>query len=122
MTDNTELQGLLRALLDRDAIRDLVYRHTDAANRADFDTIKATYVPDGVWECPGLGPHFDTAQAFVDFLVESGAGFEVMIQTASNPVVDLLDADTARASTTIREMVRVPGDDGFSLDQFGMYF
>jgi hypothetical protein len=118
MTDNTEL----RALLDREAIRELIDRHTDAANRADFDTIKMTYVPDGVWDSPGVGLHFDTAQAFVDFLVESGAGFEVMIQTASNPVVDLLDVDTARASTTIHEMVRVPGEHGFSLDQFGMYF
>src|SRR5262245_19505046 len=118
MTDDTALQ----AMLDREAIRDLVYRHTDAANRADFDTILATYVPDGVWDSPALGLRFDGARAFVDFLAESGAGFEVMVQTASNPVVDLLDADTARASTTIHEMMRVPGEHGFSLDQFGMYF
>jgi ketosteroid isomerase-like protein len=41
MTDDTTLQ----ALLEREAIRDLVYRHTDAANRGDLDTIRDSYAP-----------------------------------------------------------------------------
>jgi ketosteroid isomerase-like protein len=118
MTAETALQDLL----DREAIRDLIFRHTDAVNRADYEGLVLLYTPDAVWESQKLGLHFEGTRQFVDFLVESGAGFELFIQTASNPVVELLDADTARASTTIREMMRTAGDGAMNLDQHGMYF
>jgi hypothetical protein len=116
--DETEL----RALLDREEIRDLVQRHSDAATRGDYESMIPFYLPDAVWESDQLGMRFDTSRDFVDFLVNAGAGLELLVQTASNTVVDLLDADRARATSTINERVRGTGPDAINFDQDGMYY
>jgi ketosteroid isomerase-like protein len=117
MTDDRELQ----ALLDRDAIRDLIYRHSDAVNRQDFDAMAELYTADAVWESPLLEMRFEGISTFIEFLRSTSTGLEILYQEASNPVVDLLDADTAQASTSMHEMTRT-GQEGFNLEQYGMYF
>jgi hypothetical protein len=63
---DTEL--VLRAWLDRLAIQDLIYRHSDALTRADWKQAEALYAPEAIWESPKQGLRYDTRAAFLEML------------------------------------------------------
>lgn len=119
----------LREWLDRTAIQDLIYRYSDAVTRADWAQCEAVFVAEAVWECPLLGLRFDSAAAFLETL--RTADIEMLIQTPQAPVVTLVGADRARATTTMHEMNRgaSPMDsdlavDGaqINIDMYGIYY
>jgi hypothetical protein len=120
----------VRAMLDRHAIQQLIYRYSSAVTRGDFRHLSEMYAPDAVWESPLLDLHFDDAQSFIDYLVVGSAGLDVLIQTADSPDIELLGDDRARAATTMRELVRgtfpdetVPGGIGeTNVDRYAIYF
>src|SRR6478609_4196678 len=91
---------------DRDAIQQLIYRYSDAVARADYEQMATVFAPDAVWESPILGMYFETAREFIDFQIEGSTALDVLIQTASGPVVELLGPDRAAATTNIREIIR----------------
>jgi hypothetical protein len=120
----------VRAWIDRLAITDLIHRYSDAVTRADWAQCEPLYAPDAVWESPLLDMHFDGARAFLDFLAASTRNLDVLIQTASSPVVRL-DGDRASATTSIREIIRgvttaddpsLPPGTPRSVDQYGVYY
>jgi len=121
-----------RAWEDRDAIEQLIYRYTDAVTRADYEQMATVFADDAVWESPILGMHFTSAREFIDFQIEGSASLDVLIQTAANPVIDLVGPDRATATTNIREIIRGTnaGDvvfggaegDELNIDQYGIYF
>jgi ketosteroid isomerase-like protein len=104
--------------LDRVAIQDLIYRYSDAVTRADWTQCEAVYSPDLIWECPQLNMRFDSRAAFLEML-RGTTGDDLLIQTASSPVVTLTGPDRATATTTIHEIVRGPDN---NVDQYGVYF
>jgi hypothetical protein len=121
----------LQALLDRQAIQELIFRYSDAVTRGDYDPVIEMFAPDAVWDSPILGFSFTSARDFVESLVGGTVGLDVLAQTASNPVIELLDREHARATTTMREMVRgSPTDAGGSgeapseinEDRYAIYF
>ena len=116
---------------DRDAIQQLIYRYSDAVTRADYEQMATVFAADAVWESPTLGMHFQTAREFIDFQSEASTALDVLIQTASGPVIELLGPDRAAATTNIREIIRgtitVGGEWGpagaeNNVDQYGIYF
>lgn len=120
----------VRDWLDRIAIQDLINRYSDAVTRADWAQCEAVFAPGAVWECPPLGLHYDSATAFVDTL-RATTGIELLIQTPQAPVVTLLGADRARATTTIHEMNRgvapvdsvlATGGAPINIDMYGIYY
>jgi hypothetical protein len=120
-----------RSSEDRDAIQQLIYRYSDAVTRADYEQMATVFAADAVWESPILGMHFETAREFIDFQSDGSTGLEVLIQTASNPVIDLVAGDRATATTNIREIIRgANSQDGpfgpagaeINVDQYGIYF
>ena len=98
------------AWLDRLAILDLIHRYSDAVTRADYEQMATVFTPDTLWESPVLGLRFETPRAFIDFQIEGNDALEVLIQTPHSPVVDLVDAERATATTTIHEMIRACRD------------
>ena len=86
-------------------IQHLIYRYSDAVTPATMSTSLPS-ARDAIWESPLLGLAFATAQGFIDYLVEGSAALDVLVQTASNPVVELLSGERAQATTTILEFVR----------------
>jgi hypothetical protein len=121
---------VLQAWLDRQAIHDLIFRYSDAVTRADYDRVITVFASDAVWESPLLEMRFDSARAFVDYLIEGTASLDVLIQTPHSPVIELLGAERATATTTIHEMVRgtattagMHGEIGteINVDQYGIY-
>ena len=120
-----------RAWEDRNAIEQLIYCYSDAVTRADYVQMATVFADDAVWESPLLGMHFETAREFIDFQADGSTALDVLIQTASNPVIDLLSGDRATATTNIREIIRgaasVDGPFGpagteTNVDQYGIYF
>jgi hypothetical protein len=123
-----ETETELRSWLDRLAIQDLLYRYTDAVTRADWDQCEAAFVPDAIWESPGMGLRFENRAEFLEALRGLSG---LLIQTASAPVITLTGPDQAHATITIHEVVRGPsetdtvsGDAGTELnfEQYGVYF
>jgi hypothetical protein len=92
--------------IDKFAIQELIYSHCDAITRGDLGALEALYAPDAIWEIPLFGFRTESARAFLDFLAEKTATAELLLQTAQNPVVHLLDETTAKATTTIFELSR----------------
>ena len=101
----------LRRCIDRQAIEGLLYRYSDIVTRGTWDEDETLFVPAAVLE---IASPFDTR-------VEGGrrsgntrtgtASFEFLIHTTFSPVIRLLAADRAQATSQTHEMVR-----GFASD------
>jgi hypothetical protein len=117
---SSTLDDELRATVDRVAIQHLIYRYSDAVTRGDYEHLSSFFAPNATWECPLLGLAFDDAREFVDYLVEGSAALDVLVQTASNPVVELVSSESAKATTTILELVRAGSEVNDS--RYGIYF
>jgi hypothetical protein len=92
--------------IDKFAIQELIYCHSDAVTRGDLSAFESLYEPDATMENRLVGLRWESARAFVDYFGESTAAADLLIQTAHNPVVRLLNENTARATTTIFEQLR----------------
>jgi hypothetical protein len=119
-----------REWLDRLAIQDLIYRYSDAVTRADWRQCEAVFAPDASWECPAMNVAFDSRAAFLEYLLPT-TELQVLIQTPHSPVITLTGPDSARATTTIHELVRGTAATGSAVnaagdevnsDQWGIYF
>jgi ketosteroid isomerase-like protein len=92
--------------IDKLAIQELIYSHCDAITRGDLGALESLYAPDAIWEIPLFGLRTESARAFLDFLADATANADLLVQTAHNSVVRLLDESTAKATTTIFELSR----------------
>ena len=120
-----------RAWEDHDAIQQLIYRYSDAVTRADYEQMATVFAADAVWDSPILGMHFETAREFIDFQAAGSTSLDVLIQTSSNPAIELLGPDRATATTNVREIIRGansqdgpfgPAGNEINVDQYGIYF
>jgi hypothetical protein len=123
-----ETETELRRWLDRLAIQDLLYRYTDAVTRADWDECEAVFVPDAIWESPGIGLRFESRAEFIELLRGTSG---LLIQTVSAPVIRLTGDGQAQGTITVHEVVRSISetDSDFAatgtehnFEQYGMYF
>jgi hypothetical protein len=116
--------------IERLAIADLIYRYSDSVTRADWDQTEAVFVPEAIWESPGLGLRFVGARTFRDFLAETTRN-DLLIQTAHPPVINLVGTGQAQTTTTVHELVRgevhadsTLGEAGTAVnfEQYGIYY
>ena len=123
-----ETETELRSWLDRLAIQDLLYRYSDAVTRADWDQCEAAFVPDAIWESPGMGLRFENRAEFLE-AVKAASGF--LLQTLSSPLIRLTGPDRAEATITVHELMRGSTDADSTLgppgtelnfEQYGVYF
>ena len=121
---------LSSSVADRLAVEDVIYRYSDAVTRADWVQCESTFRPDAIWESPLLDMRYESARAFLDVLAET-TGFDLLIQTAHSPVIELVDDTHAKATTTVRELVlgqafmdNSLGETGTvqNFEQIGVYF
>src|SRR3954466_13907110 len=68
---------------------------------------------------------------FIEFQTDGSSALDVLIQTASNPLIELLAENRATARTNIREIIRGtstnegpygPTGTAINVDQYGVYF
>ena len=123
-------EGDVGQWLDRQAVMDLINRYADSVTRGDYEHTATLFAPDAVWEEKG-GERFDTADDFVDYLVQGSASLELLIQTPHSSVIEFIGPDRATATTTTREMARgvaggasALGEAGMEMavDRYGIYY
>jgi hypothetical protein len=94
-------------------IQQLIYRYFDAVNRGDLEMIRTLFSDDAVWEEPLFGLRQESADGYVEFFRNATATAELLIITPHCPVIRLISADSAMATTTIDELTRgVAPEDG----------
>jgi hypothetical protein len=117
--------------IDKFAIQELIYRYSDSINRADLAATEAVFAPDAIWESPLLDLRFESAREFCEFFARSTAQQDLLVQTPHCPVIRLLSADSAQATTTIHEFSRATAaEDGtfgpkgteINLQDYGIYY
>jgi hypothetical protein len=124
---NQEME--LTGWLDRQAVQDLIHRYSDSITRGDFEQTVTVFASDAIWEDPEFGVRFESAAAFMDYLIEGSASLELLIQTPHSPVIELVG--DGRATTTIHEIIRgvataesSVGAIGkeINIDRYGIYY
>jgi SnoaL-like domain len=103
--------------VDKLAIQELIYRHSDAITRGDLGALEPLYAPDAIWEHSLLGVRFESARAFFDYIAEGLVTLDFLVQTTHNSVVRLVDDKTAQATTTTLELNH--GTLAFTADGYG---
>jgi uncharacterized protein (TIGR02246 family) len=107
--------------LDRVAIQDLVVRYSDAATRGDWAAFAALWTDDGIWEVgPPVGTRVVGVDAILADVTASVDAEDFLVQMTHGTVVTLLDATTARATTTIHAVARRTGH--HQITNLGVYF
>jgi len=110
-----------REWLDRLEIQDLIHRYSDGVTRADWQQCEAVFTPDAIWESSALGIRCEDPASFMEIL-RATSSYDLLIQTPHSPVITLIDAHHARATTTIHEFIREAAVADNNLEQYGIYF
>jgi hypothetical protein len=126
-SDDAEVQ----CWMDRLAIQELIARYADAVTRGDWDQCEGVFTPDALCESRALDMRHEGARAIREFLEDSMSQAEILIQTPHSSVIRILGDESAQATTTIHEFLRMvtvsdgaygPAGTELNLEQYGVYF
>ena len=106
-------------MIDEVAIQQTINRYSEAASRADWSAVVATYAPDGVWVIASSGTTFEGRDAIREGLGKMSGAMEFVVQINAPAVIDV-SGDTATARSVIREAGRVKGSDE-TFEALGFY-
>jgi hypothetical protein len=95
---------------DEFSIQQTLNLYSVHASRADWDRVLATYLPDGVWEVPGLGARFEGLEEIRSGLLRFSEPMDYIVQV-NTPAVIAVAGDTATAQSVIREAGKFSGRD-----------
>jgi hypothetical protein len=109
-------------LLERQRIAELIARFGHSAQRHDFQTMGNLFIEEATWEASAgaLGFRHDGQAAIRSWLTRNPGRVEILFYLASEPAVDLVSHERARAQTTITELLRLK-DTGEIKQLFGVY-
>ena len=106
-------------MIDKVDIQETISIYHEGASKLDFDQLTATFLPDGIWEVPGLDMrrqgHDDIRSAMSALMTP----IEYLVQINA-PAVIVVDGDTASARTLIREAAKFRDRPGL-MDVVGQY-
>ena len=85
MTKAIDLDEQLQLLIDKDAIRDCLYRYCRGIDRADEKLLRSTYWPDGT---DHHGPYQGDAMGFVDWAMKTLPFIERGIHQVHNILIE----------------------------------
>lgn len=97
------------ALGDRFAIRELIDRYSYAVNERDWTAFESCFIEDAIWDVgKPLDFRLEGRKSIVEIASSKISEEDFVVQTPSATMI-WLDGDTARAHSTMREMVRSKG-------------
>jgi ketosteroid isomerase-like protein len=105
--------------VDQFEIQQTISRYHQSASLADWDTMVATFAPDGVWELLRFGRKFVGRQEIREAIGSLTGALDYVVQVNA-PALIQLDGDTATATSAIRESGKYAGKDE-GLEAFGIY-
>lgn len=101
------------------AIQQVLNRYSEAASRAAWDEVIATFLPDGVWAVPAMQARFEGHAQILDGLAAFTREMDYIVQVNCPAVIDV-NADEACARSVIRECGKHKGRDE-ALEVLGYY-
>ncbi len=104
---------------DEVAIQQTLNAYSFHASVGDLQAMVATYLPDGVWDIPGVGARFEGHEAILAGAGAVTGGIEYMVQVNAPALIEV-DGDTATARSVIRECGKYTGRQT-SLEVLGIY-
>ncbi|MCB2060918.1 MAG: nuclear transport factor 2 family protein [Novosphingobium sp.] len=104
---------------DEIAIQQTLNTYSVSASLGKLEEMVATFMPDGVWEIPGIDARFEGHEAILAGASAITGAIEYMVQLNS-PAVIQVDGDTATAQSVIRECGKYAGRNT-SLEVLGLY-
>lgn len=107
MTDTTDSR--LTALMDREAIRDCIYRYCRGIDRADEAALRSSYWPDAQ---DRHGPYAGPVEGFIDWAKRVWKTQPRNIHQVSNILIEFHGTDAAAVETYFNALQRGPGPDG----------
>lgn len=106
-------------MTDEFAIQQLLSLYSDGCSRGDWDQVMATFLPDGVWEVPGLGARHEGHAVIRKAMAGFVAQMDYFVQISAPAIIEV-DGDRATARSTIRECGKFRGRDE-ALEVMGFY-
>jgi len=106
----------MQALIDKDAIRDLVLAYSRGVDRQDFALLRSLYTPDGV-EDNHAGLFTGRASDYVDWLQGSLPHLACTTHAVQNHLIALIDETHAQGEVYVIAYHRLPADGGGWFDQ-----
>ncbi|HTV95466.1 MAG TPA: nuclear transport factor 2 family protein [Steroidobacteraceae bacterium] len=106
-------------MLDEIAIQQTINRYTEGASRADWDQVMSTFLPDGVWEIPGLGVRHQ-GHAAIRAAMAAFVGQMAYFVQINSPAIITVEGAKARTRTVIRECGKFADRDE-ALEVLGFY-
>jgi hypothetical protein len=99
----------LTELLDREAIRDCIYRYCRGIDRADEASLRSSYWPDAI---DRHGPYSGPVEGFFQWALEVFKTDARNVHQVSNILIEFLDASNAAVETYFSALQRGAAKDG----------
>lgn len=106
-------------MIDEFAIQQTLNRYTQAAGRADWDHVMATFMPDGIWDVPAIGAHLQ-GHAAIRAAMEAFIGQMAYYVQINSPAIITVEGDMAKAQSAIHECGKYADRDE-ALEVLGFY-
>ncbi len=102
-------ESILTELMDREAIRDCIYRYCRGIDRADEVSLRASYWPDGY---DSHGAYVGPVEGFIAWVKTIWQTGPRNIHQVSNVLIEFRDSSHAAVETCWNALQRGPGADG----------
>jgi hypothetical protein len=99
MNATNEVAAELQALLDKQAIAELVYGYSRAVDRKDFALLRSLYTDDGRDDHGGL--YCGSATGYVDWLEQAMQACDITTHSVNNHLIVLKDATRAEGEVYV---------------------
>jgi hypothetical protein len=106
----TDQQTAIQALLDKQAIAELVYGYSRAVDRKDFTLLRSLYTADGFDDHGGL--YCGSAAGYVDWLELAMANCDITTHSVHNHLVALHSAERAEGEVYVTAYHRLRDGNG----------
>lgn len=104
-------QAKLTELLDREAIRDCLYRYCRGIDRADEAALRSAYWPDAI---DHHGAYSGSAEGFIQFALEAFKAKPRNVHQISNILIEFRSPGDARVESYFNALQRGPAKDGIT--------
>lgn len=113
--------GALQALLDKDAIRDLVARYSRGVDRQDFALLRTLYAKDAIEDDHG-GAYSGSAEGYVDWLMSVMGRVQNSAHLVHSHLIVLESADRAQGEVYVSGHSRLAVGGGWEDLTHGMRY
>ena len=105
--------------IDKIEIQETISLYHEAGSKADWDQIIATFLPDAVWEVPGMKIRCQGHAAIRDAMSAMLTSIDYLVQINA-PAIIAVDGDNATARSLVRECAKYHGAAGL-IDVVGQF-